>query len=72
MSLLVYYILFATIMLIALVSTILVGISQKNKEGNPDYDSQTKGNWSRLSWIYIVIIILGYVAFIVYITKSNT
>ncbi|MDF2962617.1 MAG: hypothetical protein K0S39_4352 [Paenibacillus sp.] len=71
MSLWVYYILIATTMVIALVSTILVGISKKNKEGNPKYDSKTKGNWSRLSWIYIVVIIMGYVAFIVYITQPS-
>ncbi|TDG00353.1 hypothetical protein [Paenibacillus piri] len=69
MSLTVYYILFATVMLIALIATILVGVSKTNKEGNPDYDSKTKGNWSRLSWIYIIVITLGYVAFIVYITN---
>ncbi|NOU91723.1 hypothetical protein GC093_00520 [Paenibacillus sp. LMG 31456] len=72
MSLLIYYILIATIMFIALVSTILVGVSKTNKEGNPNYDSKTRSNWSRLSWIYIIVIFLGYVAFIVYITKSNS
>jgi hypothetical protein len=58
-------------MFIALVSTILVGVSKTNKEGNPKYDSKTKSNWSRLSWIYIIVIVLGYVAFIVYITKAG-
>ncbi len=53
MPLIAYYIIFATIMLVAVISTILVGISKKNKEGNPQYDTKTKGNWSRLSWIYI-------------------
>jgi heme/copper-type cytochrome/quinol oxidase subunit 2 len=72
MSLFVYYILFATIMLIALISTILVGISKKNKEGDPTYDSKTKGNWSRLSWIYIIVIALGYVALVVYLTKFHS
>ncbi|MFH5184379.1 hypothetical protein ACHHV8_18000 [Paenibacillus sp. TAB 01] len=67
-----YYILFATIMLLALIGTILVGVSQKNKEGNPNYDMKTKGNWSRLSWIYIAAIILGYLALVVYIVRSNT
>jgi heme/copper-type cytochrome/quinol oxidase subunit 2 len=72
MTLMLYYILFATILLVGMISTVLIGISKKNNEGNPEYDSQTKGNWLRLSWIYIVIIILGYFAFIIYITKSNT
>jgi hypothetical protein len=71
MSLTAYYILFATIMLFALISTILIGLSKKNKEGNPTYDSKTKGNWSRLSWIYIIVIVLGYVALIVYLTKFH-
>ncbi|WP_245855578.1 hypothetical protein [Paenibacillus rigui] len=44
-----YYIMFATIMLFALIATVLVGLSQKNKEGNPNYDMKTKGNWSRLT-----------------------
>lgn len=69
MSLTTYYIMISTTMLIALVATILVGISKKNKEGNPDYDTRTKGIFSRLSWIYIIVIVLGYAAFIVYITK---
>lgn len=69
MSLYAYYIIFATIMLIAVISTILVGVSKKNKEGNPQYDTKTKGNWSRLSWIYIFFIVLGYVALILYIVN---
>ncbi|MEK8129524.1 hypothetical protein WMW72_16585 [Paenibacillus filicis] len=62
---------FATILLIGAVSTIMVGVSKKNKEGNPSYDSKTKGNWSRLSWIYIVVIVLGYVALVAYIVQSS-
>jgi sugar phosphate permease len=59
-------------MLFGAVVTILVGFSKKNKEGNPDYDKKTKGNWSRLSWIYIIIIALGYAAFVLYLIRSNT
>ncbi|SED13371.1 hypothetical protein [Paenibacillus sp. GP183] len=66
-----FYIVFATIMLIGVISTLMVANSKKNKEGNPDYDKKTKGNWLRLSWIYIVIIVLGYVAFISYIVGVN-
>jgi heme/copper-type cytochrome/quinol oxidase subunit 2 len=72
MPLFVYYILFATIMLLAVLATFFVGFSKKNKEGNPSYDTKTKSNWSRLSWIYIIIIILGYVALVAYIVKINT
>ncbi|MED4602819.1 hypothetical protein P9314_19480 [Paenibacillus validus] len=72
MPLIAYYIIFATIMLVAVISTILVGISKKNKEGNPQYDTKTKGNWSRLSWIYIFFIVLGYVALILYIVNTNS
>lgn len=67
-----YYIMFATIMLFALIATVVVGLSQKNKEGNPNYDMKTKGNWSRLTWIYVAAILLGYMALIIYIVKSNT
>ncbi|MEI7026780.1 hypothetical protein [Paenibacillus sp. y28] len=66
-SLIPYYILFAVIMLIALVATIMVGVSKKNREGNPRYDQKTKANWSRLSWIYLIITIACVIALIVYI-----
>ncbi|MDQ1911934.1 hypothetical protein RAC89_16240 [Paenibacillus sp. GD4] len=72
MPLFVYYILFATVMLIAVLGTFYVGFSKKNKEGNPTYDMKTKSNWSRLSWIYLIIIVLSYVALVVYIVKINT
>ncbi|WP_426445823.1 hypothetical protein ACP26L_20295 [Paenibacillus sp. S-38] len=72
MELYVYYILFATVMLFAVVATLLVGMSKKNREGNPQYDQRTKGNWSRLTWIYIAVILLGYAALIVYIVQSNS
>jgi len=69
MSLSVYYLLFATIMLIGAVWTMWIGMSKKNKEGNPSYDHRTKGNWSRLSWIYILVIVLGYAALVIYIVQ---
>ncbi|CAG7624638.1 hypothetical protein ACFQI7_03710 [Paenibacillus allorhizosphaerae] len=69
MSLTVYYILFATIMLIGAAWTMWIGVSKKNREGNPGYDNKTKGNWSRLSWIYIAVLILGYAALIIYIVQ---
>lgn len=72
MSLYVYYILFATIMLIGLIVTILVGMSKKNREGNPGYDKATKGNWYRLSWIYIVVLVAAYVALISYIASAHS
>ena len=69
MSLTVYYILFATIMLAGAISTVLIGFSKKNREGNPKYDTKTKGNWSRLSWIYIIVIIVSYAALVWYIVQ---
>ncbi|MEK3722422.1 hypothetical protein [Paenibacillus sp. FSL H8-0034] len=72
MSLYIYYLLFATILLLATVATFLVGFSKKNKEGNPKYDTRTKGNWSRLSWIYLIVIVSGYVAFFIYIVRLNS
>jgi uncharacterized membrane protein HdeD (DUF308 family) len=71
MSLYIYYLLFATILLIAGVATFLVGVSKKNKEGDPVYDSKTKSYWSRLSWIYLVVIVLGYLAFFLYVVNSQ-
>ena len=56
-------------MLIGAAWTMWIGVSKKNREGNPGYDNKTKGNWSRLSWIYIAVLILGYAALIIYIVQ---
>ncbi|MDQ0229267.1 hypothetical protein [Metabacillus malikii] len=48
--------------ILALVGTILLG-----GKGDHNYDEQTKGNISRLSWIYIILAILTIIAFAIYL-----
>ncbi|KRE82435.1 hypothetical protein ASG89_14355 [Paenibacillus sp. Soil766] len=69
MSLYVYYIIFAAILITGAVATIAIGHSNKNKEGNPGYDRQTKSIFVNLTLYYAVIIPLGLLALVVYIVK---
>jgi hypothetical protein len=55
MSLYAYFALFAVILLIGLAATLFIGNSKQNREGNPEYDRRTAGNWLRLSLFYIVV-----------------
>lgn len=48
--------------LLALVGTIFLG-----GKGDHNYDNATKGNISRLSWIYIILGIAVVIAFAVYL-----
>jgi hypothetical protein len=56
-------------MLVGTIATLMIGHSKKNKEGNPDYDKQTKSIFTRLSLYYAIVIPLGFLALIVYIAK---
>ncbi|GIP37012.1 hypothetical protein J31TS4_02920 [Paenibacillus sp. J31TS4] len=69
MSLSSYYILLFVIVLIGTIGTIMVGASKQNKEGNPDYDKETKGIFTKLSLYYVVAIVIGFGALIWYIFK---
>ncbi|MBP1989974.1 hypothetical protein [Paenibacillus eucommiae] len=62
MSVYAYYIVFFVILLCGTIATIMIGNSKANKEGNPEYDQKTKGYWSRLTWFYVVAIVLGFAA----------
>lgn len=53
--------------LVGLVATILVGLSRENREGNPQYDRNSKPNWLRLTAIYGVTTILALVALVWFI-----
>jgi cell division protein FtsX len=53
----------------ALIATILVGISKKNKEGNPDYDQRNSSNILRLTIFYVIAIVGGYALFAYYMYK---
>jgi hypothetical protein len=54
------------IVLISAVATVGVGMSQKNKEGNPDYDKKTGKNILRLTVIYSITIVGAYLIFALY------
>ncbi|MBP1995311.1 hypothetical protein [Paenibacillus eucommiae] len=61
-----YYSIIFFLMLLALVTTILVGVSKKNKEGNPNYDQKKLKNITRLTIFYIIAIGGGYALFAYY------
>ncbi|MBP1156969.1 MULTISPECIES: hypothetical protein [unclassified Paenibacillus] len=69
MPLYIYYIIFLTIMLFGTIATIMIGLSKKNREGNPGYDQKTSSIFKNLSYYYIIAIVLGYLALVLYIVK---
>ncbi|TVY05580.1 hypothetical protein [Paenibacillus cremeus] len=69
MSLYIYYIIFAIILIGGAIATMAIGFSAKNREGNPDYDKKTKSIFTGLSLYYAISIPLGFIALVVYIVK---
>jgi hypothetical protein len=57
------------VMFIGVLGTVMVGFSQTNKEGNPTYFQKTWAKWSRLTLFYVVAIVFGLLALIIYIVK---
>lgn len=51
--------------IVAAVSTILIGVSRQNREGNPEYEVRTSGNMIRLTALYVIAGIIG-IAFMLY------
>ncbi|WP_044478585.1 hypothetical protein [Paenibacillus antibioticophila] len=49
------------------IATMLIGFSEKNREGNPSYDKRTKRNVTGLTLYYAIPVVLGMIAFIVFI-----
>jgi hypothetical protein len=60
---------FAFIIIVGGVVTMIIGFSNKNKEGNPEYDTHKKAIFTNLSLYYAVSIPLGLIALVVYIFK---
>ncbi|NOU91875.1 hypothetical protein GC093_01295 [Paenibacillus sp. LMG 31456] len=56
-------------MLAALIGTLLVGFSKKNKAGDPSYDRQLVGNWGRLGVYYIAMTVI-LVVLLVFMLRS--
>ncbi|MCY9697882.1 hypothetical protein [Paenibacillus alginolyticus] len=67
-----YYLIFTVILLAAVLFTVMIGHSRTNKEGNPEYDNKTKGNWSRLTYFYVIAIALGVLALIIYVVNRTS
>lgn len=62
-----YIVLVCFFLLVGVVGTIAVGMSKENKEGNPQYEQRTKGNWTRLTLYYVISAVIGIVGVIVFI-----
>lgn len=67
MPLYIYYILIAVFFLIAIVGTIMVGVSKENKKENSQYEQRTVGNLTRLTLFYAIAAIVAVVGLIVYV-----
>ncbi|MGO4272286.1 hypothetical protein AB4Z22_21000 [Paenibacillus sp. TAF58] len=65
----VYYLIFSIILIAAVLFTVIIGHSRTNRDGNPEYDNKTKGNWSRLTFFYVIAIALGVLALIIYVVN---
>jgi hypothetical protein len=63
----VYYTIFAAILLIGLIATLMVGFSRQNREGDPTYFQKTGMKWFRLTSLYVISIAAGVIALVVYI-----
>lgn len=69
MSMYAYYAIFSVILLFGLVGTFMVGFSRKNREGDQTYFQKTGTKWIRLSALYVIAIVAGVLALIVYIRQ---
>lgn len=59
-----FYSIVFLLMAVALIATILVGVSKKNREGNPDYDQKKKSNIVNLTIYYVIAIVIGIALFV--------
>jgi hypothetical protein len=69
MALWIYYLIFAFLIIGGGIATVMIGFSNKNKEGNPGYDKQTASIFKGLSLYYAVSIPLGLLALAVYVVR---
>ncbi|MCQ6561446.1 hypothetical protein [Paenibacillus mendelii] len=51
-------------MVLALITTFLVGFSKENKEGSPTYEQKTGAKWARLSSFYIIAAVVCLAIFL--------
>lgn len=69
MPLYVYSIFTIIILIVGGLATLMIGLSKKNNENNPDYFKNTKRIFTGLSLYYIITILLGVIGLIVYFTR---
>ena len=69
MPLYVYSIFTIIILIVGGLATLMIGLSKKNNENNPEYFKNTKRNFTGLSLYYIITILLGVIGLIVYFTR---
>ncbi|MEI7026283.1 hypothetical protein [Paenibacillus sp. y28] len=67
-SLLLMFLLILLVAVVAVIMTFRVGMSRENKEGNPTYDYKTRGNFVRLTWLYVIgsIVCIGILLWVIY------
>ncbi|WNR42878.1 hypothetical protein [Paenibacillus roseipurpureus] len=65
-----YYLIFTIILLIGLISTIMIGFSRKNREGDKSYFQKTRVKWVRLTAFYVIAITAGLLALLAFIISS--
>ncbi|GAS83889.1 hypothetical protein BK131_24655 [Paenibacillus amylolyticus] len=61
------YVLIVGIALFGGVATMIIGNSKANQTSNPEYDRRTKQNLSKLSYVYVGAIVLGFGGLILYL-----
>ncbi|MGG1518009.1 hypothetical protein ABE504_21510 [Paenibacillus oryzisoli] len=62
MNLYTYYAIFFILILFGLVSTVMIGFSRRNAEGDQTYFQKTGTKWARLTALYVVSIAAGLLA----------
>jgi hypothetical protein len=63
----IYFVIFSIILLVGLLSTIMIGFSRKNREGDQSYFQQTGTKWVRLTALYVISIAAGLLALVAFI-----
>lgn len=62
-----FYLIIFLLMAIAVIATILVGVSKTNREGNPGYFNKTDKKLTRLTLYYVVCFGAALIALIAFI-----
>ena len=60
----IYFVIFSIILVVGLLATLLIGFSNKNREGDSSYFQKTGTKWVRLTALYVVSIAAGLLALV--------